>query len=98
MTEFTCAYCLSHDEMGGVWKCNGCKKEYCHECTCDAFIHNSRRNCIHCAKKRVYVDCSLCGKNIDAIDIKKKCWLCKRSLCEECATKEQHSVKKCLKN
>jgi hypothetical protein len=90
---YICSYCGGCDEMGGVFDCNGCHRQYCHECVYDGFIHGNgmdTRRCLHCAGERIYVKCSMCNADFDIIDIKKKCYKCNRNLCLECHLKEQH--------
>lgn len=95
MSEFSCSYCHSNDEEGGTLKCGGCRKEYCHECWNDVFIHGNRKNCIFCAHRRVYVKCSKCGENIDVKNIVKRCCPCNRQLCAECSESENHGIGIC---
>jgi len=47
---FICSHCGNNDEFGGVFKCNGCEREYCHECVNDALEEDSKF-CIYCAPK-----------------------------------------------
>lgn len=90
MPYFCCPYCNSNDDIGGVLNCGGCNRSYCHNCWYEAFIHNTRHNCIYCARQRVYINCSKCNKSIDIIDIKKKCHICHRQLCVDCQNSENH--------
>ena len=90
MSLFKCSFCRGDDDIGGVLKCGGCKRSYCHNCWSTVFIHEHCRNCIYCAHKRIYIECSRCNKTIDVINIFKRCYKCHRHLCEECQYSENH--------
>lgn len=50
---YICSYCGGCDEMGGVFDCNGCHRQYCHECIYDGFIYGNgmdSRRCLYCAR------------------------------------------------
>lgn len=87
---FSCEFCGKDDDFVDSIKCGACHREYCHECWYDVFIHEHTRNCIFCAKKRIYKICSKCNNNFDLIDIKKQCTKCHRYLCSTCSNDEQH--------
>lgn len=86
---FTCTYCGETNNSDVILQCSECRKKYCHECRDNTFVYD-RKNCIYCAKERIYVMCDGCDNIFDTVDIRKKCIPCHKNFCIDCINKENH--------